>query len=186
MCEEALSNQVKEKEKKASWETDVNNEPGNSRSKLRSQAPVCFYTHPGLAIKHARVALQRAGAGGGGGLTWGSAESGYVPSWGSRATIPMLGKGVRYSSVYKEKGQTAQQKSVPHQSRRSMPRSRLCKHRLRVFTKKPFSHLLGLHRRDKHKTIFRKTSHFSSSMIYIKNCPVNSQVLLLHCICSGK
>lgn len=60
MCEEAHSNQVKEK-KNASWETDVNNGPGNGRSKPLSRAPVCFHTHPGLAIKHARVALQREG-----------------------------------------------------------------------------------------------------------------------------
>lgn len=60
MCEEALSNQVKEKKKKF-VRNDVNNGPGNGRSKLRNQAPVCFYTHPGLAIKHATVTLQREG-----------------------------------------------------------------------------------------------------------------------------
>lgn len=62
MCEEALSNQVKRaKKKKASWETDVNNGPGNERSKLAGRAPVCFYTHPGLAIKQSHF---RGGWGG--------------------------------------------------------------------------------------------------------------------------
>lgn len=109
MFEEVHSNQLKQtdegKKKNASWETDVNNGPGNGRSKLLSQVLVCFHTHPGLAIKHARVALQLRG-GMGGGLMQGSAESRYVPSWGSRATIPLSGKGVRYSTVYQEKGQS--------------------------------------------------------------------------------
>lgn len=45
----------KDQKKKASWETDVNNGPGNRRSKLGSWAPVCFYTHPGLAIKQSHL-----------------------------------------------------------------------------------------------------------------------------------
>lgn len=105
MCEEALNNQVK-RAKKASWETDVNNGPGNERSKLAGRAPVCFYTHPGLAIKQSHFR-------GGWGLMRGSA---YVPSWRSRATIPMLGKGVRYSSVYQEKGRAAQKRRHQRQT----------------------------------------------------------------------
>lgn len=161
MCEEALSNQVKEKEKKkkASWETDVNNGPGNGRSKLRSRAPVCFYTHPGLAIKHARVALQREGVGAGGRLARGSAESGYVPSWGSRATIPMFGKGVRYSTVYQEKGQTARKKKKKACHIRGdarYPGAVSLNTDCACLQRNPFLAFLGLRRRNKHNARHRK------------------------------
>lgn len=62
----------------------------------------------------------------------GSAESGYVLSWGSSATIPMLGKGVRYSTVYQEKG-----RNVHIREDLKWPGAVLLNTE-RVFMKKPF------------------------------------------------
>lgn len=125
------------KKKKASWETDVNNGPGNGRSKLLSRAPVCFYTHPGLAIKHARVALQREG---------GDARK----CW--KRLRPILRIPCHYPHV-RERRQvqhclpgkgTNHTKKRPHQRGLSVPRSHLVKHRLCVFIKEPFPYLLML------------------------------------------
>lgn len=59
----------------------------------------------------------------------------------------MLGKGVRYSTVYQEKGQTGRKKA-PHERGHTVPRSHLVKHRLRVFIEEPLPCPLML-RKDK-------------------------------------
>lgn len=136
MCEEAHSNQVKEKEKNASWETDVNNGPGNGRSKLRSRAPVCFHAHPGLAIKHARVALQRGGAGGGDARKWLRPILRipcHYPHVRERRQVQhcLPGKGTSRTKMFTSEGTCSGQ-------------SHLVKHRLYVFIKEPFPYLFAL------------------------------------------